>query len=209
MWISYAYEPRFTRNVWLSGWWEKLSEACWKPGDRDEKDLGHDGGYIIFIELRRRTTLVGEAVHKRLANFTSLLSFRTRRCPRPFGNGREQITAGHTLQTVTHALIGPLKYVENEWKLTRMWQCASFRGCSARSSCNCRDTKQAKADVSASRGHSARSRQLDGVGNCTASKNGGTRHLGAQRAACASCLCGVESLVSVRQQAPTASSGPP
>jgi len=90
-----------------------------------------------------------------------------------------------------------------------MWQCGSFRACGARSSCNCRDNKQAKADVSASRGHSARSRQLDGVGDCTASKKGGTRHLGAGRAACASCLCGAESFVSVRQQAPAAWSGPP
>jgi len=195
--------------VCLSGWWEKLCEACWQPGDRDENNLGQDGGYIIFIELERRLTLVGDSVHKRFANFTSLLSLRTRRCPRPFGNDREQITAGHTLQTVKHALICPLKYVENEWKLTRMRQCGSFRGCGARSSCKCRDTKQAKADVSASRGHSARSRQLDGVGDCTASKKGGTRHLGARRAACASCLCGAESLVSVRQQAPAVSSGPP
>jgi len=66
---------------------------------------------------------VGEAVHERFTNFTSLLSLQTHR---PFGNDREQITAGHTLQTVKHALICPLKYVENEWKLTRMWQCGSF-----------------------------------------------------------------------------------
>jgi len=94
--IFYAYEPRFTCNVWFPDWWEKLCEACWKPGHRGEKDLDQDEGYIIFIELRRRTTLVGGAVHKRFANFTSLLSVRTRRCPRPFGNDREQITAGHT-----------------------------------------------------------------------------------------------------------------
>ena len=75
--ISYAYGPRFTGNVCFSGWWEKLCEACWKPGDRDEKDLGQDGGYVIFIELGRKTTLVGEAVHKRFANFTSLLSLRS------------------------------------------------------------------------------------------------------------------------------------
>jgi len=117
--ISYAYEPLFTCNVCLSGWWEKLCEACWKPGDRYEKDFGQDGGYIIFIELGRRTTLVGEAVHERFAIFTSLLSLLTRWCPRPFGHDRKQITAGHTLQTVKHALICPLKYVENEWKLTR------------------------------------------------------------------------------------------
>jgi len=77
--IFYAYEPRFTCNVWVPDWWEKLCEACWKPGHRGEKDLDQDGGYIIFIELWRRTTLVGGAVHKRFANSTSLLSVRTRR----------------------------------------------------------------------------------------------------------------------------------
>jgi len=71
---------------------------------------------------------VGGAVHKRFANFTSLLSVRTRRCPRPFGNDREQISAGHMLQVVKHAFICPPKCVENDIVLTRMWQCGSFRG---------------------------------------------------------------------------------
>jgi len=119
--IFYAYEPRFTCNVWVPDWWEKLCEACWKPGHRGEKDLDQDEGYITFIELRRRTTLVGGAVHKRFANFTSLLSVRTRRCPRPFGNDREQISAGHMLQVVKHAFICPPKCVENDLVLTRMW----------------------------------------------------------------------------------------
>ena len=125
--IFYAYEPHFTCNVWVRDWWEKLCEACWKPGNRGEKDLGQDGGYIIFIELRRRTTLVGVAVHKRFANLTSLLSLRTRRCPRHFGNDREQITAGHTLQVLKHAFVCPPKCAESELVLTRIWQCSSFR----------------------------------------------------------------------------------
>ena len=205
----YAYEPHFTCNVWVPDWWEKLCEACWKPGDRGEKDLGQDGGYIIFIGLRRRTTLVGEAVHKRFANFTSLLSVRTRRCPRPFGNDREQITAGHTLQLVKHAFICLPNCVENNLVLTRIRQCGSFRGCGARFSRKCRDTKQANADVSASRGHSARSRQLDRVGDCAASKKGALAIWARGKKACASCLCGAESLVGVREQVPAASSGPP
>jgi len=61
--IFYAYEPRFTCNVCLSGWWEKLCEACWKPGGRGLKDLDRDGGYMLFNEPRRIPTLVGEAVH--------------------------------------------------------------------------------------------------------------------------------------------------
>jgi len=70
---------------------------------------------------------VGEAVHQRFANFTSLLSLRTRRCPRHFGNHREQITAGHELQVVKHALICVLKCVESILVLTRMCPCSSFR----------------------------------------------------------------------------------
>jgi len=126
--IFYAYEPRFTCNVWVPDLWEKQCEACWKPGHRGEKDSDQDEGYITFIELRRRTTLVGGAVRKRFTNFTSLLSVRTRRCPRPLGNDREQITAGHTLQVVKHAFICPPKCVENDIVLTRRWQCGSFRG---------------------------------------------------------------------------------
>jgi len=95
--ISYAYESRFACNVCLSGRWEKLCEACWKLGDRDEKDLGQDRGYIVFIELGRRMTLVGEAVHKRCAIFTSLLFFRNFPCPTPFGKDRELITRAAAL----------------------------------------------------------------------------------------------------------------
>jgi len=51
-----------------------------------------------------------------------------------------------------------------------MWQCGSFRGWGARSSRKCRDTKQANADVSASRGRSARSRQLDRFDDRAATK---------------------------------------
>jgi len=61
--IFYAYEPRFTCNVCLSGWWEKLCEACWKLGGRGLKDLDRDGGYMLFNGPRRSLTLVGEAVH--------------------------------------------------------------------------------------------------------------------------------------------------
>jgi len=63
-----AYERCFTCNVWLSDWWEKLCEACWKTRSRRQKDLDGYGGYMLFSEPRRSPTLVGEAVHLRRAN---------------------------------------------------------------------------------------------------------------------------------------------